>query len=72
MRRPTVEKPKKNDKEKTDSDEVLETITRKTGSIYHVMNNTCINLRTKDPNIYMYRRERIYKKTWRNIIIEKG
>jgi hypothetical protein len=26
-----------------------------------VMNNTCIHLRVKCPNIYMYRRKRIYK-----------
>jgi hypothetical protein len=26
------------------------------GSVYHVMNSTYIHLRTKDPNIYMYRR----------------
>jgi hypothetical protein len=26
------------------------------GSIYHVMNITCIHLRAKSPNIYMYRR----------------
>jgi hypothetical protein len=32
------------------------------GSVYHVMNSTCIHLRVKGPNIYMYRRGRIYKK----------
>jgi hypothetical protein len=26
-----------------------------------VMNSTCIHLRAKGPNIYMYRSERIYK-----------
>jgi hypothetical protein len=26
-----------------------------------VMNSTCIHLRVKGPNIYMYRRGRIYK-----------
>jgi hypothetical protein len=31
------------------------------GSRYHVMNSTCIHLRAKGPNIYMYRRRRIYK-----------
>jgi hypothetical protein len=31
------------------------------GSRYHVMNNTCIYLRAKCPNIYMYKRGRIYK-----------
>jgi hypothetical protein len=31
------------------------------GSINHVMNSTCIHLRAKGPNIYMYRRERTYK-----------
>jgi hypothetical protein len=25
------------------------------------MNNTCIHLRANDPNIYIYRRGRIYK-----------
>jgi hypothetical protein len=29
------------------------------GSVYHVMNSTCIHLRVED--IYMYRRRRIYK-----------
>jgi hypothetical protein len=31
------------------------------GSVYHVMNKTYIHLRAKGPNIYMYKRERIYK-----------
>jgi hypothetical protein len=31
------------------------------GFVYHVMNNTCIYLRAKRLNIYMYRRRRIYK-----------
>jgi hypothetical protein len=31
------------------------------GSVYHVMNNTYIHLRTKGSHIYMYRRGRIYK-----------
>jgi hypothetical protein len=26
-----------------------------------VMNSTCIHLRVRDPNIYVYRRGRIYK-----------
>jgi hypothetical protein len=30
--------------------------TLNSGSGYHVMNNTCIHLRAKGPNIYMYRR----------------
>jgi DNA-binding transcriptional regulator YdaS (Cro superfamily) len=30
-------------------------------ALYHVMNNTCIYLRFKGPNIYMYRRGRIYR-----------
>jgi hypothetical protein len=38
MRRPMVEKPKTNGKEKTDGDEVLEILTLKTGYVYHVMN----------------------------------
>jgi hypothetical protein len=38
-----------------------------------VMNITCIYLRAKDLNIYMYRRGRIYKEPpWRNTIIEKA
>jgi hypothetical protein len=37
------------------------------------MNSTCIILRTEGPNIYMYRRGRLYKKKpWRNTIIEKA
>jgi hypothetical protein len=31
------------------------------GSVYHVLNDTYIHLRAKGPNIYMYRRGRIYK-----------
>jgi hypothetical protein len=38
-----------------------ENLTLVYGSVYHVMNNTCIHLRAKSPNIYMYRRGRIYK-----------
>jgi hypothetical protein len=30
-------------------------------SVYHIMNITCIHLKVEGPNIYMYRRERIYK-----------
>jgi hypothetical protein len=30
--------------------------------VYYVMNITYIHLRASDPNIYMYRRGRIYKK----------
>jgi hypothetical protein len=30
-------------------------------SVYHVMNSTCIHLRGRGPNIYMYKRGRIYK-----------
>jgi hypothetical protein len=32
-----------------------------------VMNNTCIYLRVEGPNIYMYRRGRIYKEPLRKI-----
>jgi hypothetical protein len=32
-------------------------------SIYYIRNNTCINLRIKGLNIYMYRRWRILKKS---------
>jgi hypothetical protein len=35
--------------------------TLKFGSVYHVMNNTCIHLRVRGLNIYMCRRGRIYK-----------
>jgi hypothetical protein len=31
-------------------------------SVYHIMNNICIHLRTKRPNIYIYIRRIIYKK----------
>jgi hypothetical protein len=49
------------------------TLTLIYGSAYHVMNSTYIHLRAKDPNIYMYRRGRIYKEQpWRNTIIEKA
>jgi hypothetical protein len=34
---------------------------------YHVMNNTCIHLRVKVPNIYMYKRGRIYKEPYGEI-----
>jgi hypothetical protein len=34
-------------------------LTLKTDSVYHIMNNTCIHLRVKDPNIYMYKRRNI-------------
>jgi hypothetical protein len=33
----------------------------KIGSAYHVMYNTCIHMKVEDPNIYMYKRGRIYK-----------
>jgi hypothetical protein len=42
-------------------------LTLKIGSIYHVMNSTCIHLKAKDLNIYMYRRRRIYKEPLREI-----
>jgi hypothetical protein len=41
------------------------------GSVYHVMNSTYIHLRTKDPNIYMYRRGEYIKNPWINTIIKK-
>jgi hypothetical protein len=34
--------------------EIKITLILKTGSVYHVMNSTCIHLRTGGPNIYMY------------------
>jgi hypothetical protein len=37
------------------------TLTLNSGSVYYVRNNTYIHLRAKSLNIYMYRRERIYK-----------
>jgi hypothetical protein len=36
-------------------------------SVYHIMDSTCIHMRIKDLNIYMYRRERIYKEPTREI-----
>jgi hypothetical protein len=35
--------------------------------VYYVMNITYIHLRAGDPNIYMYRRGRIYKKNHEEI-----
>jgi hypothetical protein len=35
-------------------------------SIYHVTNNTCIHLKTRNPNIYMYMIENIYKELSKN------
>jgi hypothetical protein len=46
---------------KTDGDEVQETLTLKTDFIYYVMNSTCIQLRVKSFNIYVYRREKYIK-----------
>jgi hypothetical protein len=37
------------------------------GSVYHVINNTCIHLSAKDPYIFMYRKGRIYKEPHREI-----
>jgi nitrogen fixation/metabolism regulation signal transduction histidine kinase len=48
------------------------TLTLKTGSIYHVMNSTCIHLRAKDSNLYMYRRGRIYKEPLEKYNNRKG
>jgi hypothetical protein len=42
------------------------------GSIYHVMNSTCIDLWVKGPNIYMYRRGRIYKEPLKKYNNRKG
>jgi hypothetical protein len=36
-----------------------------------VKNNTCIHLRAKSPNIYIYRRRKYIKNHRRNTIIEK-
>jgi hypothetical protein len=47
-------------------------LTLKTGSVYHVMNITCIHLKVKTLNIYMYRREKIYKKSWEKYNNKKG
>jgi hypothetical protein len=38
-----------------------ENLTLVCGSVYHIMNSTCIHLREKGQNIYMYRMGRIYK-----------
>jgi hypothetical protein len=43
------------------------TLTLKIGSIYHVINSTCIHLRVKSPNIYMYRRGRTYIEPYEKI-----
>jgi hypothetical protein len=37
-------------------EEERRTLTLKIGSVYHVMNRTCIHMRAGGPNIYMYRR----------------
>jgi hypothetical protein len=37
------------------------------GFIYHVMNSTCIHLRTRGLNIYMYMKEKIYKEPYEEI-----
>jgi hypothetical protein len=47
-------------------------LTLKIGSVYHVMNSTCIHLRAKGPNIYMSRRGEIYKEPLKNTIIKKA
>jgi hypothetical protein len=44
-----------------------QTLTLKAGSVYHVRNSTCILLRAKGLNIYMYKRGRIYKEPPREI-----
>jgi hypothetical protein len=55
------------------NEEREKTLTLIYGSAYHIMNSTCIYLRAKGPNIYMYKRGRIYKEQpWRNTIIEKA
>jgi hypothetical protein len=48
------------------------TLTLKIGSLYHVMNSTCIHLRVKGLNIYMYRRRRIYKEPLKKYNNRKG
>jgi hypothetical protein len=40
------------------------------GSVYHVINITYIHLRANDPNIYMYKRKKIYKEPYKNTIIK--
>jgi hypothetical protein len=35
--------------------------------VYHVMNNTCIDMATLGPDIYMYRKGEIYKEPPRGI-----
>jgi hypothetical protein len=42
------------------------------GSIYHVMNNTLIDLWVKGLNIYMHRRGRIYKEPLEKYNNRKG
>jgi hypothetical protein len=48
------------------------TLTLICGSVYHVKNSTCIQLRTKGPNIYMYKRGRIYKEPLEKYNNKKG
>jgi hypothetical protein len=48
------------------------TRTLKGGSIYHGMNSTCIHLRAKDPNIYMYRRGKYIKNPLKKYNNRKG
>jgi hypothetical protein len=48
------------------------TLTLICGSVYHVKNSTCIQLRTKDLNIYMYKRGRIYKEPLEKYNNKKG
>jgi hypothetical protein len=39
-------------------------------SVYHVINITYIHMRDNDPNIYMYKRGKIYKEPYKNTIIK--
>jgi hypothetical protein len=48
------------------------TLTLICGSVYHVKNSTCIQLRTKGLNIYMYKRGRIYKEPLEKYNNKKG
>jgi hypothetical protein len=43
------------------------TLTLKIGSVYHVSNSTCIYLRIRGLNIYMYMKGKIYKELLKGI-----
>jgi hypothetical protein len=42
------------------------------GSIYYVINSTCIHMGIRGPNIYIYMKVKYTKNPWRNTIIIKA